>query len=115
MSATRPWSSSVPGTDSGTYDYFTEAVNGEEGVIRTDYNNVGENDNAAVNGVAGDRRRRWPMSAYSFVRGGRASRLKALEIDGGDGCVAPTVGDRPGRQLHAARPAAVHLPVAPRR
>jgi phosphate transport system substrate-binding protein len=42
-----------PGTDSGTFDYFTEAINGEEGVSRTDYNNVGENDNATVTGVQG--------------------------------------------------------------
>jgi phosphate transport system substrate-binding protein len=42
-----------PGSDSGTFDYFTEAVNGEEGVIRTDYNNIGEDDNAAVTGVSG--------------------------------------------------------------
>ena len=77
-----------PGSDSGTYDYFTEAVNGEEGVIRTDYNSIGENDNAAINGVAGDE---WAMAyvPYSFVQEAGA-QVKALEIDGGDGCVAPT-------------------------
>ena len=42
-----------PGTDSGTFDYFTEEINGEEGVTRKDYNNVGENDNATVTGVEG--------------------------------------------------------------
>jgi phosphate transport system substrate-binding protein len=42
-----------PGTDSGTFDYFTEAINGEEGASRKDYNNVGENDNATVTGVQG--------------------------------------------------------------
>jgi phosphate transport system substrate-binding protein len=78
-----------PGSDSGTYDYFTEAVNGEEGVIRTDYNSIGENDNAAINGVAGDE---WAMAyvPYSFVEEA-GEQVKALEIDGGDGCVAPTV------------------------
>ncbi|HWI06144.1 MAG TPA: substrate-binding domain-containing protein, partial [Solirubrobacteraceae bacterium] len=35
-----------PGTDSGTFDYFTEAINGEEGQSRTNYNNIGEDDNA---------------------------------------------------------------------
>ncbi|HKH64271.1 MAG TPA: substrate-binding domain-containing protein, partial [Solirubrobacterales bacterium] len=39
-----------PGTDSGTFDYFTESINGEEGVTRKDYNNVGEDDNATVKG-----------------------------------------------------------------
>src|SRR4029450_7500315 len=42
-----------PGTDSGTFDYFTEEINGEEGASRKDYNNVGENDNATVTGVEG--------------------------------------------------------------
>jgi phosphate transport system substrate-binding protein len=42
-----------PGTDSGTFDYFTEAINGEEGVQRTDYNNIGEDDNAVITGVGG--------------------------------------------------------------
>jgi phosphate transport system substrate-binding protein len=78
-----------PGSDSGTYDYFTEAVNGEEGVIRTDYNSIGENDNAAINGVVGDE---WAMAyvPYSFVEEA-GEQVKALEIDGGDGCIAPTV------------------------
>src|SRR5690606_20094017 len=34
-----------PGTDSGTFDYFTDAINGEEGAQREDYHNLGENDN----------------------------------------------------------------------
>jgi phosphate transport system substrate-binding protein len=77
-----------PGTDSGTFDYFTEAVNGEEGVQRTDYNNVGEDDNATVTGVSGS-----PGGmgyfGYSFYTENQDT-LKALEIDGGDGCVAPS-------------------------
>jgi phosphate transport system substrate-binding protein len=78
-----------PGTDSGTFDYFTEAINGEEGVQRTDYNNVGEDDNATVTGVSGS-----PGGmgyfGYSFYTENQDT-LKALEVDGGDGCVAPTV------------------------
>jgi phosphate transport system substrate-binding protein len=77
-----------PGSDSGTYDYFTEAVNGEEGVIRTDYNSIGEDDNAAIQGVAGDE---WAMAyvPFSFVEEA-GETVKALEIDDGDGCVAPS-------------------------
>jgi phosphate transport system substrate-binding protein len=77
------------GSDSGTYDYFTEAINGEEGVIRTDYNSIGEDDNAAINGVAGDD---WAMAfvPYSFVTEA-GDTVKSLEIDDGNGCVAPTV------------------------
>ncbi len=78
-----------PGTDSGTFDYFTEAINGEEGQQRTDYNNVGEDDNQTVRGVAGN-----PGGigyfGLSFAEE-NSDQLKALEVDGGDGCVAPTV------------------------
>jgi phosphate transport system substrate-binding protein len=78
-----------PGTDSGTFDYFTEAINGEEGASRKDYNNVGENDNATVTGVQGS-----PGGmgyfGYSFYQENQDT-LKALEVDDGDGCVAPSV------------------------
>jgi len=76
------------GSDSGTYDYWTEAINGEEGVIRTDYNSIGEDDNAAINGVAGDE---WAMAfvPYSFVTEA-GDQVKALQVDGGDGCVEPS-------------------------
>ncbi len=77
-----------PGTDSGTFDYFTEEINGEEGASRKDYNNVGENDNATVTGVEGA-----PGGmgyfGYSFYQENEGA-LKALEVDGGKGCVAPS-------------------------
>jgi phosphate transport system substrate-binding protein len=78
-----------PGTDSGTFDYFTEAINGEEGVSRKDYNNVGEDDNATVKGVQGA-----PggmgYAGFSFYTENEGS-LKALEVDNGKGCVLPSV------------------------
>jgi phosphate transport system substrate-binding protein len=78
-----------PGTDSGTFDYFTEEINGEEGATRKDYNNVGENDNATVTGVEGA-----PggmgYAGYSYYTENE-DKLKALEVDGGKGCVAPSV------------------------
>ena len=77
-----------PGTDSGTFDYFTEEINGEEGASRKDYNNVGENDNATVTGVEGA-----PGGmgyfGFSFYQENEGA-LKALEVDGGKGCVAPS-------------------------
>ena len=78
-----------PGTDSGTFDYFTEAINGEEGVSTKDYNNVGEDDNATVAGVSGDEGG-IGYFGYSFFVENEGS-VKALEVDGGDGCVAPSV------------------------
>ena len=78
-----------PGTDSGTFDYFTEAINGEEGVQTKDYNNVGEDDNATVNGVSGDVGG-MGYFGFSFFEE-NADTLKALEVDGGEGCVAPSL------------------------
>ena len=80
-----------PGTDSGTFDYFTEAINGEEGVSRADYNNIGEDDNGVINGVAGDQ---WALGyvPYSFVEeaGGQVKPLEIQNPDTGE-CVAPTL------------------------
>ncbi|MEL6556320.1 MAG: PstS family phosphate ABC transporter substrate-binding protein [Cyanobacteria bacterium J06621_11] len=42
-----------PGTDSGTFDYFTDEINGEEGASRADYT-ASEDDNVLVLGVSGD-------------------------------------------------------------
>jgi phosphate transport system substrate-binding protein len=77
-----------PGSDSGTFGYFTEAVNGEEDAIRNDYNDVGEDDNATVTGVSGAAGG-MGYFGYSFFSENEGS-LKALEIDGGQGCVAPS-------------------------
>jgi phosphate transport system substrate-binding protein len=76
------------GTDSGTFDYFTGAINGEEGRSRSDYSAT-EDDNVTVQGVAGDKGALgyFGLSYYEQNK----DRLKALEIDGGDGCVAPSV------------------------
>ena len=77
-----------PGTDSGTFEYFTEAVNGEEGNQRKNYNNVGEDDNQTVTGVSGA-----PGGmgyfGYSFLIENEGT-VRGLEIDNGDGCVAPS-------------------------
>lgn len=75
------------GTDSGTFDYFTEAINGEEGAIRTDYF-PSEDDNVLVQGVQGNVN---AMGFFGFAYyNENPDSLKALEVDGGDGCVAPS-------------------------
>jgi len=76
-----------PGTDSGTFDHFTGAVNGEEGVQTKDYNNVGEDDNQTVTGVEGSEGG-IGYFGYSYYKENEGN-LKAAEIDGGSGCVAP--------------------------
>ena len=78
-----------PGTDSGTFDFFTAAINGEEGKIRKDYTSIGEDDNAAVTAVAGEKGA-MAFIPYSFAQEA-GETIKALEVDGGSGCVAPTL------------------------
>ncbi len=76
-----------PGTDSGTFDYFTDEINGEEGASRTDYQ-PSEDDNFVVQGVRGSK---GAMGYFglSYVQENEGA-IKAIEVDGGDGCVAPS-------------------------
>ncbi|HIK33751.1 MAG TPA: PstS family phosphate ABC transporter substrate-binding protein [Oscillatoriales cyanobacterium M59_W2019_021] len=76
-----------PGTDSGTYDYFTAATVGEEGESRGDYT-ASEDDNVIVQGVAGDEGG-LGFFGYAYYEENK-DKLKLVEIDGGDGCVAPS-------------------------
>jgi len=76
-----------PGTDSGTFDFFTDVINGEEGASRTDYN-ASENDNVTVQAVSGDKGG-LGYFGLSYAEQNRG-KLKTLEVDGGDGCVAPS-------------------------
>jgi phosphate transport system substrate-binding protein len=76
-----------PGTDSGTFDFFTDAINGEEGASRTDYN-ASENDNVTVQAVSGDKGG-LGYFGLSYAEQNKG-KLKTLEVDDGDGCVAPS-------------------------
>jgi phosphate transport system substrate-binding protein len=76
-----------PGTDSGTFDYFTEEINGEEGASRTDYA-PSEDDNVIVQGVSGERGG-LGYFGFSYYEQNQDT-LNALEVDGGSGCVAPS-------------------------
>ena len=96
-----------PGVDSGTYDYFTEAVVGTEGASRGDFT-PSEDDNVLVQGVAGD-----PNSlgffGLAYFESNR-DRLKLVSVDGGRGCVAPsaaTVAD--GTYQPLARPLFIYI------
>lgn len=77
------------GTQSGTFDYFTEAINGKARQCRTDYSQS-ENDNVLVEGVAGDK---YAMGFFGYAYfAENQDQLKALAITHGDKatCVAPT-------------------------
>lgn len=77
-----------PGTDSGTFDYFTEAIVGEARASRSDYT-PSENDNMLVTGVEGSK---YALGyfGYAYYAENKA-RLKLLGVDAGDGrCVQPS-------------------------
>jgi len=95
------------GTDSGTFDYFTDAIVGEEGASRTDYN-ASEDDNVTVQGVAGERGGLGYFGFSYFEE--NQDRLQALEIDGGSGCVAPSVATaQDGTYAPLSRPLFVYV------
>jgi phosphate transport system substrate-binding protein len=76
-----------PGTDSGTFDFFTDKIDGEEGRSRSDYNAT-EDDNVTVQGVSGDKGG-LGYFGLSYLEQ-NADALKGVEVDSGKGCVAPS-------------------------
>jgi len=76
------------GTDSGTFDYFTDVINGEEGASRSDFSAT-EDDNVTVQGVSGDEGALGYFGFSYFEE--NQDTLRALEVDGGAGCVVPSV------------------------
>jgi phosphate transport system substrate-binding protein len=77
----------MPGADSGTFDYFTEAVVGEVD-SSTAFATQSEDDNTLVVGVGGDTNAIAYFGYAYFVE--NQDKLKAVEIDGGAGCIGPT-------------------------
>lgn len=76
-----------PGTDSGTFDYFTKAINGEEQACRADFT-ASEDDNVLVQGIAGDENA-LGFFGYAYYRENK-DRLKVVPIEAGDGPVTPS-------------------------
>ncbi|MEM9089020.1 MAG: PstS family phosphate ABC transporter substrate-binding protein [Cyanobacteria bacterium P01_F01_bin.53] len=77
-----------PGTDSGTFDYFTDEVNGEEGASRGDYTAT-EDDNVIVKGVTGAKSA-MGYFGYAYYEENQDG-LKALEVTNEEGeCIAPS-------------------------
>jgi phosphate transport system substrate-binding protein len=76
-----------PGTDSGTFDFFTGEINGEEGVSREDYQ-PSEDDNILVQGVAGEAGG-LGYFGHSYYEQNK-DKLNLVKVDGGSGCVEPT-------------------------
>jgi phosphate transport system substrate-binding protein len=77
-----------PGTDSGTFDHFTEEVNGEAKLSRADYT-ASEDDNVLVQGISGDRN---SLGYFGFAYyAANTDKLKLVAVDSGNGCVTPSL------------------------
>ena len=76
-----------PGTDSGTFDYFTEAINGKSQLCRADFT-ASEDDNVLVQGIAGDKYALGFFGYAYYIE--NTDKLRITPIDGGDGPQIPT-------------------------
>ena len=76
-----------PGTNSGTFDYFSEAIAGKAGASRADYT-ASEDDNVLVQGVGGDEPS-LGYFGYAYYQENK-ERVKLVAVDGGSGCVTPS-------------------------
>lgn len=77
----------APGTDSGTFDYFTDEINGKSGAIRSDFT-PSEDDNVLVQGIAGDKNAIGFFGFAYYIE--NTDKLKAVKIDSGNGPVEPS-------------------------
>jgi phosphate transport system substrate-binding protein len=76
-----------PGTDSGTFEFFTEEINGEEGNTRKDYQ-PSEDDNVLVQGVEGSDGG-FGYFGFSYYEQNKEN-LNLVGVDAGSGCVKPS-------------------------
>jgi phosphate transport system substrate-binding protein len=97
------------GTDSGTFDYFTEAINGQAKAMRADFN-ASEDDNVLVQGIAGD-----PDAlgffGYAYYAENR-DKLKLVAVDNGAGAILPASETiRDGTYQPLSRPVFIYVSV----
>jgi phosphate transport system substrate-binding protein len=96
-----------PGTDSGTFDFFTAQINGEEDASRTDYQAT-EDDNVIVQAIEGDKGGLGYFGLSYFEQ--NQESINDVEVDGGDGCVAPsTESVQDGSYTPLSRPLFIYV------
>lgn len=98
-----------PGTDSGTFDYFTEAIVGKSKASRADYT-ASEDDNILVQGVSKDKNA-LGYFGFSYYKENQ-QRLKAVAIDAekGKGAVMPTEQSvKDGSYIPLTRPLFIYV------
>jgi phosphate transport system substrate-binding protein len=77
-----------PGTDSGTFEFFTEKINGRARQSRSDYS-ASEDDNVLVRGVAGERGALGYFGLSYYLE--NSNRLRVVAVNSGGGCVRPSI------------------------
>ncbi|GIV95872.1 MAG: phosphate-binding protein [Herpetosiphonaceae bacterium] len=102
----QPLSLYGPGTDSGTFDYFTDAIVGEEGASRGDYT-ASEDDNVLVQGIAGEKNALGYFGYAYYIE--NQDKLKLVAIDGGQGCIAPSDETINNGSYYLSRPIFIYV------
>ena len=96
-----------PGTDSGTFDFFTEEIIGEVQASRSDFT-MSEDDNVLVIGVNGDRGALGYFGYAYYLE--NKDMINTVAIDGGEGCVEPTSETiEGGTYMPLARPLLIYV------
>lgn len=95
------------GTDSGTFDAFSEFVNGKSGVIRKENVSTSENDNVTVQGVSRDEGAMGYFGLSYAIE--NSKKIKAIELDKGAGCVQPTAQTVQNYTYPMSRPLFVYV------
>jgi len=90
------------GTDSGTFDAFSNFVNGKSGIIRKVGVETSEDDNVTVLGVESESGAMGYFGLSYAVE--NADKVRAIELDGGEGCVKPTESNVQTYAYPMARP-----------
>ncbi|MCY3656512.1 MAG: PstS family phosphate ABC transporter substrate-binding protein [Chloroflexi bacterium] len=97
-----------PDTDSGTFDFFTEEVNGEGGASRADYTNSTD-DNVLVTGISGTEGGAGYFGYAYYVE--NSDKLKVVAVDDGEGCVIPSDETVAGGSYPLSRPLYIYVSV----
>jgi len=106
----RPFHLFAPGQDSGTFDYFTDVVNGESGNCRSDVT-FSEDDNVLVRGVIGDPDGLAFFGLAYYVE--NKGELSCVAIDGGSGPVTPSAATvESGEYSPLSRPLFIYVSTA---
>ena len=95
-----------PDTDSGTFDFFTEEVNGEGGASRADYTNSTD-DNVLVTGISGSKGGAGYFGYAYYAE--NAERLRVVAVDGGSGCIIPSDATVADGSYPLARPLYIYV------